>query len=188
MHRHEWIPELGQSQLEEALKESKDALEQCIGAEVVSFVPPYNQPFDFSRKLSFSFSERREVRSDRVDIPILTKALRNTGFRTSRISYQSVLTKLGRKIGHEPAFKASIPEKINGIECIKLNTRGGFQNVLPLLKSNLDQDGYAVIYGHPHSITSNNGQSLKYLEPFMKGLSSMVNNDDLEVVLPKSLV
>ncbi|MCB0689391.1 MAG: polysaccharide deacetylase family protein, partial [Saprospiraceae bacterium] len=188
MHRHEWIPGLGYTKLQEVLRESKDALEQCISSEVVSFVPPYNQPFDFPRKLSFSISERKQVLANRVDIPLLTKALQSTGFKTSRISYQSIFTKLGRKIGVDPSFRASRPELINGIQCIKLNTRGGFQEVLPSLEENQNQEGYAIVYGHPHSITSNNRQSLRYLEPFLNGLSELRKAGKLEVVLPRTML
>jgi len=60
--RHEWLPGLDRHSLLEALRASKNALEQCVGASVISFVPPYNQPFDYPPGWSFSLSERRADR------------------------------------------------------------------------------------------------------------------------------
>ena len=45
--KHEWLPGLGREKLGQMLRESKDTLEQCIGKAVTTFVPPYNQPFDY---------------------------------------------------------------------------------------------------------------------------------------------
>src|SRR4051812_42902564 len=56
---HDWLPGLNRRALLQTLSASKDALEQCVGARVVSFVPPYNQPFDYPGGWSFSISERR---------------------------------------------------------------------------------------------------------------------------------
>ena len=39
-HRHEWLPALSRQALRETLSASKDALEQCIGAPIATFVPP----------------------------------------------------------------------------------------------------------------------------------------------------
>ncbi|MGH7633973.1 MAG: polysaccharide deacetylase family protein, partial [Gemmatimonadaceae bacterium] len=56
--RHEWLPGLGRDALRETLSSSKSALEQCIGAPVTTFVPPFNQPFDYASRWAFSVSER----------------------------------------------------------------------------------------------------------------------------------
>src|SRR5436189_6081791 len=44
--RHDWLPALGRDALIETLRRSKETLEDCIGAPVTSFVPPFNQPYD----------------------------------------------------------------------------------------------------------------------------------------------
>ena len=67
--RHEWLPGLDRDALRETLRRSKDALEQCIGAPVTSFVPPFNQPFDYPAALAWSLSERREAGRSRTNLP-----------------------------------------------------------------------------------------------------------------------
>src|SRR5207253_2920384 len=87
-YRHEWLPGIGTTALRDTLQRSKAALEQCIGAPVVTFVPPYNQPFDYAAVGSFSLSERRTVRRDRIDVVRLCRALRETGYQVCRVSYR----------------------------------------------------------------------------------------------------
>ena len=49
---HDWLPGLNREALNETLARSKAALEDCIGAEAISFLPPWNPPFDYPRRLS----------------------------------------------------------------------------------------------------------------------------------------
>lgn len=189
MLKHEWIPGIGKIGLKESLKNSKEALENCIGKEVVSFVPPYNQPFDFPRRLSFSVAERRAVRKDRIDIVTMCSLLKESGYKFSRISYQNVFKKIGNKILGKPIKDApSQIENIQGIECLKLNTRGGFLNMGAQLEECLTNDGYFIAYGHPHSITSNNAQNVVHLEEFLIIVQRLKKAGKIEVVLPRDIL
>lgn len=88
--RHEWLPALDAAALRRTLRESKDALEQCIGAPVVTFVPPFNQPFDYAGGWSFSLAERREAGRRRTTVRRLCEALRETGYRFCRLAYSPI--------------------------------------------------------------------------------------------------
>lgn len=189
MFKHEWIPGLGFQSLKESLIKSKDALEQCLGAEVVSFVPPYNQPFDFSSRLAFSFSERRKVIKERIDIPTMCRFLFESGYRFSRISYQTVFDQLQSHIYQSSRLNnPSRIENICGVNCLRLNSIGGFNDMEKPLRSMLSKEGYFIAYGHPHSITANNRQNKKYLIPFLALLKSLKAELKVEVVLPRDII
>ena len=83
--RHDWLPGLRRDELSRTLRESREALEQCLGHAVTSFVPPFNQPYDYPSRLSISLEERRTGSVDRVGIPGLCRALAETGFTFCRV-------------------------------------------------------------------------------------------------------
>ena len=80
----------GIGQLVQSLKNSKDAIEQCIGSQIISFVPPFDQPFDYPARWAFSLSERRSVSSDRTDLHKLFETLGECGYQFSRVAYQPI--------------------------------------------------------------------------------------------------
>src|SRR5690606_17727904 len=85
--RHDWLPGLTRAALTRTLLESREALESCIGARVATFVPPYNQPFDYPARGAFSVSERLRGSRERADIPTLCRLLAACGYRACRIAY-----------------------------------------------------------------------------------------------------
>ena len=93
-HRHEWLPGLSPAQLMETLRSSKAALEDCIGSPVRSFVPPFNQPFDYLAGQSISFAERREAGARRTDLQRLCETLGETGYRFCRVAYRPLAQRL----------------------------------------------------------------------------------------------
>lgn len=188
MH-HEWLPGLGYPKLLRTLRESKDALEQCIGNPIVSFVPPYNQPFDYLSKWSISLSERREVKNDRIDLRRLCEALEKTGYLFSRVSYSTLLEHFLEKLFHKQYDHPSKLENINNVTCLRLNTLGGFRGeVLKTVERCAHAGGFVVVYGHPHSLHSGNSQDEKYLIPFLQRVNGLIQSEYLEVVLPRQLV
>ena len=117
--------------------QSKDALEQCIGAPVATFVPPYNQPFDYAPRGSISLAERREAGADRTGLGPLCEALRETGYRFCRVAYRPLHVRLAEYVLRR---RLDFPEQPAGIarrDCVRLNTPCGFQ--LPV-----DQDAASV--------------------------------------------
>ena len=139
--RHEWLPGLTGPRLRETLSRSKDALEQCIGAEVVTFVPPYNQPFDHAPALSVSLSERREALGNRTDLRRLCEALGECGYRLCRVVYQSLADRLRERVTGRVVERPVSVERIGGLACVRLNTRGGFaDDTRQLVRSHLDDE------------------------------------------------
>jgi peptidoglycan/xylan/chitin deacetylase (PgdA/CDA1 family) len=187
--QHEWIPGLGLKRLEETLRLSKDALEQCTGAPVLSFVPPYNQPFDHVRRGSVSLSERRETGPERIDLRSLCEMLGETGYRFSRVSYRSWALRVAEKLRRRRIEFPVLPERIAGITCLRMNTPGGFDAAsTAVLARCLARGGVIVVYGHPHSLHSGNSQDEKHLVPFLEQAQRLRGRGVLRTVLPRDLL
>jgi hypothetical protein len=185
-HRHEWLPALNRRALRETLRSSKDSLEQCIGAPVTSFVPPWNQPFDFPSRLSISLTERREAGRGRTDLKTLLSELRETGYRFCRVAYRSLHERLADRL-----FGRSDPpgrtESISGITCVRLNGFGFARGATALVDRCVERGGIAVTYAHPHSLKSGDAQDESHLVPFLKKVRDLQRQGALEVVLPRDL-
>jgi peptidoglycan/xylan/chitin deacetylase (PgdA/CDA1 family) len=188
-HRHEWLPGLDRRALRETLSASKDALEQCIGAPVVSFVPPYNQPFDYPRGWSFSLSERQECGANRTDLLRLCETLQACGYRFNRICYRPLTDRLLDRLVGRPVERPSWPERIAHVTCIRLNTPGGFDDpARAMARQCAARGGWIVVYGHPHSLTAGNSQDERYLLPFLQLVSRLRDAGVMSVRLPRDLV
>lgn len=188
MH-HEWLPALSKNHLFQTLRQSKDALEQCLGKPVVSFVPPYNQPFDFPSRLSISLSERREVQVDRTDIPRMCAGLREAGYLFTRISYHPVYERIWRMGFGKQNGRLSKLERVKDVTCIRLKMRGGFPGeALAFLANSTANTSILVAYGHPHALHSGNAQDERYLIPFLEQVQQLVAAGELKIVLPRLLV
>lgn len=189
--RHEWLPGLNRRELLETLRLSKDALEQCTGEEVVSFVPPFNQPFDYSARWAISLSERREAGRERTDMKQLCDALRDSGYRFCRISYsplpiQIVWRLSGRRIRIR---RRGVVETISGVTCACLNSPGGFDGrVIKLLRRCVKAGALLVVYGHPHSLHAGNSQDEVWLIPFLEEVQSLQKRGVLKVCVPRQLM
>jgi hypothetical protein len=187
--RHEWIPALDPKALRETLHHSKDALEQCISAEVNTFVPPFNQPFDCPERLAFSLSERREVRRDRTGLATLCRALRESDYKLTRVSYRSLKDHVLGRIMNRQTQRPSHLERIAGFPCLRLNTPGGFDfRVAGLVRANLAKGGIWVIYGHPHSATEDGNQSLACLRTLFEEINQWRKAGHISCVRPIDLL
>lgn len=187
-HCHDWLPGLEARALMETLSASKDALEQCIGASVVTFVPPYNQPFDHPGRLAFSLSERRECRGPRTNLPTLCAALRRSGYRLCRVTYATPWDRLSRLILGRRRERESRIERIGGLACLRLNTSGGFRDLAHRLEVSTGRPGVLVAYGHPHSLHAGNAQDETYLRPFLAKVRDLCRTGALQPVLPRDLL
>lgn len=185
-HRHEWLPGLNGVELRETLRSSKESLEQCIGAPVTAFVPPWNQPFDFSRRLSFSLTERRHGGAERTNVQRLCASLREIGYRFCRIAYRPIHERLkDRFFGRlDPPRRK---ESIEGITCVRVNGFGFRKAALDLVERCVESGGIAVTYGHPHSLKSGGAQDERYLVPFLQAVRDYQRQGRLDVVLPRDL-
>ncbi|MBX6332316.1 MAG: polysaccharide deacetylase family protein [Gemmatimonadaceae bacterium] len=187
---HEWLPALGPDALRRTLRESKDALEQCIGAEVRTFVPPFNQPFDYASRWAFSLSERLSVRGPRTDLGRLCAALRETGYTFCRVAYQPLGERLAELVTRRSVDRPARVESIAGVRCLRLNTQGGFDEpVRRAIAARLDRGGYWVVYGHPHSAGDEPGpQSLRMLEGMLALIDQWRRDGRVRCALPRDIV
>jgi peptidoglycan/xylan/chitin deacetylase (PgdA/CDA1 family) len=187
--RHEWLPGLGQGDLHQTLRQSRDALEQCLGAPVVTFVPPWNQPRDYFARLAISVSERREAGERRVDLPRLCDALREVGYRLCRVAYQPLLLQLARRFAGEDTLAPRQPVQIRGVHCLRLNSGCGFgDSARQTLDRCVRHGGLAVVYAHPHSLDGDDSQNEVNLVPFLKHLAGLRDQGQVIVTLPRDLL
>jgi peptidoglycan/xylan/chitin deacetylase (PgdA/CDA1 family) len=189
-HRHEWLPGLDQRALLETLRSSKDALEQCIGAPVLSFVPPYNQPYDYPAGWSFSLSERREAGRRRIDLAGLCDALGQTGYRFCRVAYRPIHIRLAERFLGRRLDAPVRLEKIGEITCARLsNPRRLDTHPVTLLRRGPRDRNLWVLNGHPHAITRGDGpQSVDALERLLCVVDEWRRAGNLKCALPRDLV
>jgi len=186
---HEWVPGLGRQRLREVLRASKDALEQCSGTSVVSFVPPFNQPFDYARGWSFSLSERREAGPDRIDLERLCDALADTGYQSCRVAYRPVHLRVADRLLGRPWDRPRHPRRIGAVTCLRLNTPCGFgPGTMAILNRSAAQGGVVVVYGHPHSLQAGSAQDERWLVPLLAHVRRLCDEGRLQVALPRDLV
>ncbi|HEX6809383.1 MAG TPA: polysaccharide deacetylase family protein [Gemmatimonadaceae bacterium] len=188
--RHEWLPGLDSAALDETVRHSKDALEQCIGAEVVSFVPPFNQPFDYPRRLSVSLSERRTVRHERTDVGRLCASLNEAGYRFCRLAYRPLSERVVEVVRGRLPRRPGLLEDIGGIACVRLNLPVGFTpDVRAIVERHLDRGGLWTLHGHPHSASDDsNPQSLRLLDQMLSLIRDWREQGRIRTVLPRDLV
>jgi hypothetical protein len=187
--RHEWLPGLSTSALETTIRDSRDSIEQCIGARVVTFVPPFNQPFDYPAAGAFSLSERRAGNRQRADVSRLCECLARSGYRCCRISYKPVHVQLVERMFHCRLDRPGAVEIVAGVRCVRLNTPGGFDApALGMIERCARDGGLAVVYGHPHSIHRGGSQHERCLAPFLSRVVQLRNEGRLQTGLPRDLI
>lgn len=186
---HDWVPGMSPQRLRQDLRESRDVLEQCIGAPVVSFVPPFNQPFDFWHKGSISWSERRQARRQRIDLLEMCRALAETGYRFARVSYRSLPARLAGWVVKDLPQALEKPVNVNGVMTLRVNTSCGFSwRIQEMLSPVVMSSGYVVTYGHPHSLAEAGPQSFESLTAFLELAQNLVRHGRLEVHQPRQVV
>jgi hypothetical protein len=187
--RHEWLPGLDPAALRETLSRSKDALEQCVGKPVRTFVPPYNQPFDFPSGLSISLSERREARPHRNGLAEVCRALKETGYALCRVAYRSLAQRAAERLLRRRLERPAEPRTIEGLTCLRLNTPGGFgPESVALLRRCVQEGGIATAYGHPHSLHGEDFQHERYLVEFLREARRLADAGALRLALPSDFV
>jgi hypothetical protein len=186
---HEWLPGLNRQALRETVRISKDLLEQCVGQNVVTFVPPFNQPFDYLQGGAISISERREARGARTDLHTLCGELLEAGYHFCRVAYKPLREQLVDRLLSDRVYRPSRREQIAGVTCIRLNTDAGFEELtVALVRRCIAEGGYAVVHGHPHSLREGCEQDEGLLRPFLSLLADWRRQGLLRIELPRDLV
>ena len=187
--RHEWLPGLNRLSLLETLRRSRESLEQCIGAPVVSFVPPFNQPFDYAKVGSISLSERREAGTSRTTLQRLCDALHETGYRFCRVAYRPLHIRIAEWVSGRRLDRPGRLEKIAGITCARLNTPTGFQeDAVDMVNRCAERGGLVVVCGHPHALWSGTKQDERWLIPFLGRVHELQKAGHLRVCRPSELL
>jgi hypothetical protein len=186
--RHDWLPALRGPELRDTLRQSKSALEDCIGAAVTSFVPPFNQPFDYPAALAVSFAERREAGANRTNLPALCSALSEEGYRFCRIAYRPWPLRLAEMAMRRRLERPSHLQQIEGLACLRLNAAVGFSDSAHrMLRCCVETGGIAVAHAHPHSVLTGGPQDLRYLETYLQEVARLRQSGLLQVKLPADL-
>jgi peptidoglycan/xylan/chitin deacetylase (PgdA/CDA1 family) len=188
-HEHEFLPALTPVQARETARHSREALEDLIGAAVVSFVPPFNRPMHYPQRGAWSWSERRQAGPGHLSLPALCELLGQAGYQTCRVSYRPTWRScLDRLTGRE-SDRPVEPEVIAGLQCYRLNAGCGFSGpALERVSEVTERGGLAVVYGHPHSLTSENSQSERWLRPFLNEVVALRQAGRLVDLLPRELL
>jgi peptidoglycan/xylan/chitin deacetylase (PgdA/CDA1 family) len=179
---HEWLPGLNRLALLKTLQRSKEALEDCVGAPVQSFVPPFNQPFDYPRGWSFSLSERLEAGRERTGLNGLCTSLAETGYRFCRVAYRSVAQRLAdavRGVRYEADARVKTIQKIC---CVRLNAPCGFgPETTRQLARCVETGGLLAAYAHPHSLSMPGPQNASFLRAFLAEASRLTDQGLLKI-------
>lgn len=187
--KHDWLPGLSLKGVCQTVVDSKKALEDCIGAPVTSFVPPYNQPFDYPQGWSFSWSERREAGRGHITLSQVCEVLGGAGYRFCRVAHRSLCE---RALDWWRGQRHYLPQplsNIQGMTCARLNTPVGFTaRTRAVIESQLDKGGVWVVYGHPHSISEpDNPQAESHLIDFFQWANALRRQNRLRLVQPRDL-
>jgi peptidoglycan/xylan/chitin deacetylase (PgdA/CDA1 family) len=188
-HYHEWLPALSAAALLDTLRLSKDSLEQCIGAPVTTFVPPFNQPYDCARRLSISVSERRAAGRRRTTLSRLCGALAETGYRFCRVAYRPLHMRLLDRLARRRVDRPTMLERLEGVTCVRLNTPGGFDGTtIEVVDRAVRTGGLVVTFAHPHSLHGGDTQDERWLVPFLKRVSGLRAEGLLRICRPQDLL
>ena len=189
---HDWLPGLKRQELLDTLHLSKTALEQCIGAPVITFVPPYNQPFRYPEKHAPAFSERHIAGKNAVTI-----SNSMYGIARNRLSLCPHLILSVVTLCDASADEAALPkqlshlETISGLTCMRLNTPGGSgPATMEMLERSVScsDTGMVVVYARPDSLHNGGPQDEKYLIPFFERVATLCTQGRLHVALPRDLI
>jgi peptidoglycan/xylan/chitin deacetylase (PgdA/CDA1 family) len=185
---HDWLPGLNSAALRETLRRSKQALEDCIGAPVTSFVPPFNQPFDYPAGLAVSMAERREAGRSRTGLSALCRALADEGYRFCRVAYRPLPIRLAEMVLRRRIERPSTLKNIAGVACVRINTQVGFaDSARRMLQAASERGGIAVAHAHPHSVRTGGPQDVRYLETLLQEVARLRRDGAIDVVLPGEL-
>jgi peptidoglycan/xylan/chitin deacetylase (PgdA/CDA1 family) len=191
---HEWLPGLTRHELIQTLSLSKDALEQCIGAPVTSFVPPYNQPFDYPKSWPLGPLERRHTKGQPTDLARVCEALAETGYRFCRMAYGKTHLRILRLLRFSERLlglqrdRSTRIETRAGITCVRLNTYAGFDSLtLETLNRCAGKGGIVAVWGHPHELGSGHVENERLLVPFLQQAQRLREDGLLQMCLPREL-
>jgi hypothetical protein len=187
---HEWLPGLTRRELVDTLKSSKEILEQCLGAPVNAFVPPFNQPFIYPRKLAPAFSEYRQAGRLHNTLPVVCSQLFALGYRLARVAYDPLPEYVFKRLFKRPIPRLGRIETIANLTCVRLNAPVGFAGATRSLLERCAAAGRGllIVWAHPHSLHMGGSQDERHLLPFLQRLQELQCQQKIRVLLPSELI
>lgn len=150
---HRYLPGLSDDQMFAELAESKATLEECIGAPVTGFIPPFNRPMQFLSKGAFSITEALGMYGrgrGRQTVPSMLRQARYAGYRWCRVAVRPKLPYLFRTPTLQEKYMQ--PFLHEGISVLPVHLTGFGEGVRATLRRCLEAGVEQVlIYGHPNS-------------------------------------
>jgi peptidoglycan/xylan/chitin deacetylase (PgdA/CDA1 family) len=187
-YAHELIPALSSAALSATLTRSKQALEDCIGAPVIGFVPPWNRPFHHPRRGSISMKDFRDGGYRwRHSIPGLCAKLKSSGYQWTRIGYKTIAQRLWRnRFGRKPIVRSF--ERYHGVTCLPNSYFGYDDGLIAWLEDNSALDATLIVWAHPHGIEHENAQNWRYFERFCRWSSDVGKQLNVRFATPSMLL
>jgi peptidoglycan/xylan/chitin deacetylase (PgdA/CDA1 family) len=177
--RHMFLPPLRREELFEEVEASRRALEDCIGAPVRGFIPPFNRPMHFPQRRAFSFSEMLGLHGrgrGRQSVGSMLRILAEAGYEWSRVSFED---KLARLMGET---RPNQPFLYGGMAAIPLHCTGFAEAGRALVRRYLDTDIVINLYGHPSQALEEREQSAGALDGLLKTFRAERREGRLEIL------
>jgi peptidoglycan/xylan/chitin deacetylase (PgdA/CDA1 family) len=178
MH-HLFLPPLRRDELFEEAAASRRALEDCIGAPVRGFIPPFNRPMHFPQRRAFSVSETLGLHGrgrGRQSVGSMLRVLGEAGYGWSRVSFED---KLARLLG---GSKPEQPFVYGRVVAIPLHCTGFAESARALVRRYLDSDMVINLYGHPSQALEEREQSAGALDGLLEAFGSERRQGRLKIL------
>jgi peptidoglycan/xylan/chitin deacetylase (PgdA/CDA1 family) len=166
---HRFLPPMRRDELFQDVAESRRALEDCIGASVRGFIPPFNRPMHFPQRRAISISEVLGLHGrgrGRQSLGSMLRILGSAGFGWSRVSFEDKLARYFWKSAPAQPFL------FDGVVAIPLHGTGFGEASAALVRRYLGTDLTIAIYGHPNQAMEDNDQSAAKLNWFLNTFSA----------------
>lgn len=172
MH-HKFIPPMNRAQLLKDVSDSRRSLEDCIGAPVTGFVPPFNRPMHYPRRYAPSLSEMLGLHRrgfGRQSISSMLRVLREAGFTWSRVSFSD---KVRLALGLAHLSRPHLPDQPfleSGVLAIPCHAVGFGEAAQKLIRSYMGADLVIALGAHPNQAHSDNDESAIRLDSLLTEL------------------
>ncbi|MCC7495972.1 MAG: polysaccharide deacetylase family protein [Bryobacterales bacterium] len=172
MH-HKFIPPMSYSELMQDATDSRRVLEDCIGAPVTGFVPPFNRPMHFPRRFAPSVSEMLGLHRrgfGKQSIPSMLAALREAGFLWSRVSFSDKLHRTLELTGLARPHRPEQPFLESGVLAIPANVMGFGDAARTLVRALIHTDLLVTLCAHPNQAHCDNDENIDRLDSLLSEL------------------
>ncbi len=177
--RHLFLPPLRRDELFEEAANSRRALEDCIGAAVRGFIPPFNRPMHFPQRRAFSVSEMLGLHGrgrGRQSVGSMLRTLGEAGYSWSRVSFEDKLARL------RGGAKPEQPFVYGAVTAIPLHCTGFAEAARALVRRYIDTDMVINLYGHPSQALEEREQGAGALDDFLEMFGDERRRGRLEIL------